>query len=149
MPASIMAPILVPIVALAAWTMVMWVWMYATRLPAMARAGIDGTRLVGSTGRSLRDDLVAAGETRASWVADNYNHLLEQPVVFYAIALVLAVIGAGDGLDLMLAWGYVGLRIVHSLVQVLSNRVLIRFSMFALASLALLGLVIRAMLAVF
>jgi len=143
------SPIIAPIVALGLWTMVMWVWMYATRLPAMARAGIDGTKLVGSTGRSLRDEMVAAGEERASWVADNYNHLLEQPVVFYAITLVLAVIGAGDGLSLTLAWAYVALRVVHSLVQVLSNRVLVRFSVFALASLTLIGLVISAALLVF
>jgi hypothetical protein len=143
------SPIIAPIVALVLWTMVMWVWMYATRLPAMARAGIDGTKLVGSTGRSLRDEMVAAGEERASWVADNYNHLLEQPVVFYAITLVLAVIGAGDGLSLTLAWAYVALRVVHSLVQVLSNRVLVRFSVFALASLTLIGLVISAALLVF
>jgi len=143
------SPIIAPIVALGLWTMVMWVWMYATRLPAMARAGIDGTKLIGSTGRSLRDEMVAAGEERASWVADNYNHLLEQPVVFYAITLVLAVIGAGDGLSLTLAWAYVALRVVHSLVQVLSNRVLVRFSVFALASLTLIGLVISAALLVF
>jgi hypothetical protein len=137
-------PILAPLVALAAWTMVMWVWMYATRLPAMSRAGIDGTKLVGSTGRSLRDDLVAAGEVRASWVADNYNHLLEQPVVFYAVVLTLAVLGAGEGTNLLLAWAYVALRIAHSLVQATINRVLIRFSLFALASLALIGLVFNA-----
>lgn len=136
--------LLAPLVALAAWTMVMWVWMYATRLPAMARAGIDGTKLVGSTGRSLRDDLVAAGEVRASWVADNYNHLLEQPVIFYAVVLALALLGTGDGTTLMLAWAYVALRVTHSLIQVLSNRVLLRFTVFALASLALIGLVATA-----
>jgi hypothetical protein len=136
--------ILAPLVALAAWTMVMWVWMYATRLPAMARAGIDGTKLVGSTGRSLRDDLVAAGEVRASWVADNYNHLLEQPVVFYAVVLALSSLGAGEGTNLTLAWAYVGLRIAHSVVQATINRVLIRFSLFALATLALIGLVFNA-----
>jgi hypothetical protein len=135
------AALLAPLVALAAWTMVMWVWMYATRLPAMARAGIDGTKLVGSTGRSLRDDLVAAGEVRAAWVADNYNHLLEQPVIFYAVVLALAQLGAGNGTTLTLAWAYVALRIAHSLVQVSSNRVLLRFVVFALASLALVGLV--------
>jgi hypothetical protein len=136
--------LLAPLVALAAWTMVMWVWMYATRLPAMTRAGIDGTKLVGSTGRSLRDDLVAAGEVRASWVADNYNHLLEQPVIFYAVVLTLALLGAGNGTTLMLAWAYVALRVAHSLIQVLSNRVLLRFAVFALASLALIGLVVAA-----
>ncbi len=142
-------PILAPIIALAIWTMLVWVWMYATRLPAMARAKIDGTKLVGATGHSLRDDLVAAGEERASWVADNYNHLLEQPVLFYAVGLVLAVIGAGVGSNAALAWAYVGLRVLHSLVQILGNRVLARFSVFALASLVLIGLVINAALIVF
>lgn len=140
MPNSILAPV----VALAAWTMVMWLWMYATRLPAMARAGIDGTKLVGSTGRGLRDDLVAAGETRASWVADNYNHLLEQPVIFYAVALMLAVSDAGAGLNTTLAWAYVALRIVHSLIQATINIVIYRFAAFALASLALMALIIQA-----
>jgi hypothetical protein len=142
-------PILAPVVALAAWTMIIWIWMYATRLPAMSRAKLDAMGMVGSTGRSLRDDLVAAGEERASWVADNYNHLLEQPVVFYAVTIVLAVVGAGHGLDLTLAWAYVGLRVVHSLVQILSNRVVVRFSVFALASLCLMALVVHAAMVVF
>ena len=137
--------ILLPMLVLAGWTMLIWVWMYATRLPAMGRAGIDGTKMVGSTGKSLRDDLVAAGEVRASWVADNYNHLMEQPTIFYAIALALAVMGEGGSLAVNLAWGYAGLRIVHSLVQILSNRVVVRFLMFALASLCLLGLVLLAL----
>lgn len=141
------SPILAPIVALAAWTMVMWVWMYATRLPAMARAGIDGTKMIGTTGRGLRDQLVAAGEERASWVADNYNHLLEQPVVFYAVALVLAMTGTGGGLNAGLAWAYVALRIAHSLVQATRNIVMIRFSLFALASLTLMALTVHAGLA--
>ena len=85
--------ILLPMLVLAGWTMLIWIWMYATRIPAMGRAGIDGAKMVGSTGKSLRDDLVAAGEVRASWVADNYNHLMEQPTIFYATALALAVMG--------------------------------------------------------
>jgi len=139
---------LAPVIALAGWTMVMWLWMYATRLPAMARAGIDGTKLVGSTGRGLRDDLVAAGEVRASWVADNYNHLLEQPVLFYAVAVVLALTGEPASLDAILAWAYVGLRIVHSLVQATVNIVMYRFAAFALASVALIVLIGRAGMAV-
>ncbi len=131
--------------ALAAWTMFIQAWMYATRLPAMSRAKIDGTKLVGSTGKSLRDDLVAAGEVRASWVADNYNHLMEQPTIFYATALALAVLGESGSLVVGLAWGYTGLRIAHSLVQILSNRVLIRFALFASASLCLVGLVLLAL----
>ncbi len=138
-----------PLVALAAWTMIVWIWMYATRLPAMARAGINGKTMVGSTGRSLRDDLVAKGEEKASWVADNYNHLHEAPMIFYAVAIVLGLVGQGDGLNATIAWAYVGLRIAHSLAQILSNRVLVRFALFALSSIALLMLVVHAAIAVF
>jgi hypothetical protein len=141
--------ILKPIVVLAAWSLVMWAWMYATRLPAMSRAKIDGTKMVGTTGRSLRDDLIAAGEEKASWVADNYNHLHEQPTVFYALALTLAMIGWGDGMNATIAWVYVVLRIVHSLVQVLVNRVVVRFVLFILSSLCLVALCLHAAMAVF
>ncbi len=137
-----------PVVVLALWTMIIWIWMYATRLPAMGRAGIDGKTMVGSTGRGLRDQLVAKGEEKASWVADNYNHLHEAPTVFYAVAIVLALIGQGDGLNATIAWVYVGLRIAHSLLQILSNRVLVRFALFALSSIALLMLVVHASMAV-
>lgn len=143
------AEILKPVVVLAAWTMFMWLWMYATRIPAMNRAGIDGAKMVGSTGRSLRDDLVAKGEVRASWIADNYNHLHEAPTVFYAVAIVLAMIGQGDNLNATIAWFYVGLRIAHSLLQALSNRVILRFGLFALSSIALIMLVVHAAMSVF
>jgi hypothetical protein len=126
--------ILKPVIALAAWSTIMWIWLYAARLPAMSRARIDGTKMVGSTGKSLRDDMVAAGEERASWVADNYNHLMEQPTVFYATAIALALIGQGNGLNATIAWAYVGLRVAHSLVQVLSNRVMYRFALFMLSA---------------
>ncbi len=137
--------ILLPMLVLAGWTMLVWLWMYAKRIPAMNRAGIDGTKMVGSTGKSLRDDLIAAGEVKASWVADNYNHLMEQPTIFYAICLALAVMGESGALAVNLAWGYAGLRSAHSLVQILSNRVVVRFLVFALASLCLMGLVLLAL----
>lgn len=143
------AEILKPVIALAAWSTIMWIWLYAARLPAMARAKIDGTTMVGSTGKSLREDLVAAGEERASWVADNYNHLMEQPTVFYATAIALALIGQGNGLNATIAWAYVGLRVAHSLVQVLSNRVMYRFALFMLSGIALAALVLHAAVAAF
>ena len=142
------SPMLTPVLALAGWTMLIWVWMYATRLPAMARAGIDGTRIVGGSSASLREALIAKGEERASWVADNYNHLMEQPTVFYAVALSLALMGAASSAAVTLAWAYVALRIIHSLVQILSNRVVVRFGVFAVASLCLFGLVAVGLAAV-
>lgn len=139
------AAILQPVVALMGWTMVMWVWMYATRLPAMSRAGIDGTKMVGSTGASLREKLPDS----ASWKADNYNHLHEAPTLFYAVALVLTIIGHGDGLNAAIAWAYVALRVAHSIVQATVNRVVVRFALFALSTLALMALILHAAIAVF
>lgn len=135
--------ILGPVAALASWSMVMWLWMYATRIPAMQKLKIDAKGLVGTTGRTLDDALPA----EVQWKAHNYNHLMEQPTVFYAVALALAIGGQGDGLNAQLAWAYVGLRIVHSLVQVTINRVMLRFLVFVLASLALVALCVHAFMA--
>ena len=143
------AEILRPVIALAAWSTIMWIWLYAARLPAMSRAKIDGLTMVGTTGRSLRDQLVAAGEERASWVADNYNHLMEQPTVFYATAIALALMGQGNGAAATTAWVYVGLRVAHSLVQVLVNRVVFRFALFMLSGLTLAALVLQAAVTAF
>jgi hypothetical protein len=139
------AEIMQPIAALAAWTMVMWVWMYITRIPAMSAAKVDADELVRQGGQSL-DQLLPA---KTQWKAHNYNHLHEAPTVFYAVALALALIGQGDGLNATLAWAYVGLRIVHSLVQATINKVMIRFLIFALSSLVLMALTLHLVLAVF
>ncbi len=137
--------ILHPIVALAAWTMIIWIWMYATRLPAMGKVeGLDTTKMVGGIGADL--DKVLPGKTQ--WVAHNYNHLHEAPTVFYAVAIVLAMLEQGNGLNATLAWAYVGLRVAHSLVQALWNRVMVRFILFALSSLVLMALVLHAYMAV-
>lgn len=139
MPVS--TPILAPVVALVAWSLVMWLWMYATRLPAMKRASMvpDPTAPQGQQMSEL--------PARVRWKADNYNHLMEQPTIFYAIALTLALLGEGSGVNLTLAWAYVGLRVVHSLVQALVNRIEVRFVLFALSSLVLVALTVRAALA--
>jgi hypothetical protein len=137
--------ILQPVVALLAWTMVMWVWMYATRIPAMNKAGIDAKNLVGGEGSSLRAHL----PDTVSWKADNYNHLHEAPTLFYAVAIVLAIIGQGDGFNTTLAWAYVALRVAHSIAQATFNRVMVRFALFALSSLVLMALILHAAIAVF
>lgn len=81
---------------------------------------------------------------RVRWKADNYNHLMEQPTLFYAITFALALLGRGDGWNLRLAWTYVGLRVVHSLVQALINKIEVRFAIFAISSLVLVALVVDA-----
>jgi hypothetical protein len=137
--------ILQPVVALAAWTMVMWIWLYATRIPAMTAAKVDLPSLVGGTGKDL-DGVVPES---VQWKAHNYNHLHEAPTVFYAVSVVLAIIGQGDGLNAQIAWVYVALRVVHSLVQATVNKVALRFAVFAMSSLALMALVLHAVLAIF
>jgi hypothetical protein len=134
-----------PVIALAAWTMVMWAWMYATRLPAIGAAKVDLDELVRDPATSL-DDLLPVG---VQWKAHNYNHLHEAPTVFYAVAIVLAIIGAGDGLNAHLAWGYVAIRVVHSLVQATVNKVGARSVLFALSSVVLMVLVARAVMVMF
>lgn len=134
-------PILAPVVALVAWTLVMLVWLAIARRRAFAAMGISwGTIPRGSRGANL--DGKAPDE--AQWPSHNYNHLMEQPTLFYAISLTLALMGMGHGINYWLAWGYVGLRIVHSIVQSTVNIVQIRFTIFALATFCLLGLTVHA-----
>lgn len=137
--------ILQPVVALAAWTMVMWAWMYGTRIPAMNRLKVDPDSLARDPDVTLDKVL----PPQVQWKAHNYNHLHEAPTVFYAIAIVLAIVGQGDGLNAWLGWAYVALRVVHSLVQAITNKVVVRFVVFVLSSLVLLALIVHAAIAVF
>lgn len=124
-------PILAPVVILVLWTLIMEVWMLATRMAAMTAAGMDPQD--GERAAELGQRLPAATQ----WKADNYNHLMEQPTVFYAMALVLAIAGLGTGLNLAMAWVYTGSRVVHSLIQATINKVMFRFLMFLVGSIAL------------
>jgi len=137
--------ILQPVVVLAAWTMVMWLWMYATRLPAMAARKVDPDSLAHDPDATL-DKLLPP---QVQWKAHNYNHLHEAPTVFYAVALTLFLLGEGDDRTAILGWAYVALRILHSLVQATVNKVMVRFVVFALSSavlMALIALAARALL---
>jgi hypothetical protein len=136
-------PMLAPVVVLAAWTAVIWAWMYATRIPAIIalRLRLDP--------QAPRGEQMATLPARVRWKADNYNHLMEQPTQFYAVALALAVLGDASAWSLGLAWTYVALRVVHSLWQVLVNVIQVRFALFALSSLVLFALVVRALVLVF
>tara|TARA_R110002049_G_scaffold70521_17_gene182164 strand:- start:141 stop:566 length:426 start_codon:yes stop_codon:yes gene_type:complete len=140
MPVS--TEILSPVVALLVLTCIVWAWMYITRIPAISKAGMTLDQNL-PNGQQM-----AELPPRVRWKADNYNHLLQQPVMFYAVALTLALLGAGDGLNATLAWWYVGLRVVHTLHQALWNKIEIRFALFSLSSLVLIALVVRAALLV-
>jgi hypothetical protein len=136
------SPLLGPVVALVAWTLVMFIWMYITRLSAMKRAGISLKGRVGTRGGALEGVI----PDQANWKAHNYNHLMEQPTIFYAIVLALALMHFDAPINVYLAWGYVVLRIVHSLIQATVNVVTWRFLVFILATLCLIGLTTHAAL---
>jgi hypothetical protein len=127
------SPLLGPVVALVAWTLVMLVWTAAVRLPLLRGRDIpDGAR-----GADLPPG-------KHNWPSHNYTHLVEQPTVFYAIVLVLVAMEQNASINVWLAWGYVALRIIHSLVQATVNKVKIRFPLFALSTLCLVGLTVHA-----
>ncbi len=133
---------LLPVLALVAWTLVMWFWLYATRIPAMKRMGIDPQEAAHPGTYAHR----MPGHARS--VADNYNHLHEQPTIFYALMFFIALTGGVTAGTLSLAWGYVGSRVVHSLVQSTINKVVVRFTVFAFGSLLLVCLTVRELIRV-
>ena len=139
--------ILKPVVTLLAWTMLMWIWMYAQRIPAISKLpkNDNPNADVGWTGAKLDEIL----PPRIQWKAHNYNHLHEAPTLFYAVALVLAIVGQGDGLNATIAWIYVALRVLHSIWQATVNKVMVRFLLFSLSSLALIALIVHAAMTVF
>ena len=135
------SPILAPVVALVAWTILVMLWMVVTRFAEFRRLGITFANIPpGSRGV----DLEGRADPHAMWKSHNYSHLVEQPTIFYAIALTLALMDFGGGINYWLAWGYVGLRIIHSLIQCTVNVVRYRLAVFALASLCLIGLTTHA-----
>ena len=141
-----MAPateMLAPAIALVLWTAVIWAWMYATRIPAIVRARMELDPM------APRGEQMATLPARVRWKADNYNHLHEQPTIFYPVVLVLAVLGDASTASVALAWSYVGLRVVHSLQQALVNAIRVRFALFAVSSIVLFALAIRAAVRVF
>jgi len=133
--------LMVPVLALVLWTLVIWVWMYATRIPAIQKAGIDPQEAARTRTLNLPPEVM--------WVSDNYNHLMEQPTIFYAAAIAAQITGQADPINIGLAWTYVGLRIVHSFIQCTVNIVMLRFSVFTLSTIALAALALRTTAALF
>ena len=134
--------ILQPVVALGLWTAVMMVWMYATRIPAIGTTEIPDDKMGHPAGMQL-----LPSEVRR--IADNYNHLFEQPTLFYAIALTIAVAGHVDTWAVNLAWAFVAIRIVHSLLQATVNIVMLRFVIFMVSWLVLIAMMVREALVIF
>ncbi|HKE96140.1 MAG TPA: MAPEG family protein [Povalibacter sp.] len=132
--------IMTPVLALIVWTFVIWFWMYATRLPAMRAAHIDPRRI-------KRKADIDALPVAVQQVADNFNHLHEQPTVFYALAIYSHLVGVADGLNVGLAWTYVALRMLHSLIQCTVNFVPVRFLVFVTSTIVLIIIAARNVIA--
>ncbi|MFO0623725.1 MAG: MAPEG family protein [Polyangia bacterium] len=133
--------LLSPVIGLVGWSFVMWAWMYATRIPAMFAQKMKPDP------NAPRGEQMAQLPANVRWKADNYNHLMEQPTLFYAVAIVLALVSKRPELDATIAWSYVGLRVLHSFVQAVINKIELRFALFMVSSLVLLVLTVRAALA--
>ena len=137
------AQILAPAAVLIAWSLVMLLWMAFTRFPAMKKTGMDlGNAKPGGRGQDLEGVL----PDNVQWKAHNYAHLMEQPTLFYAVVVILAILAPGP-VSVLLAWVYVGLRIVHSIWQATVNIVKVRFLLFLASTLALAALAVLALIA--
>lgn len=135
--------LLAPAAVLALWTLVMLLWMAATRLPGMQKA-MPQLKAAPPGGRGI--DLEPLLSASTNWKSHNYTHLVEQPTVFYAVVLILFVGGGTTSMTVGLAWTYTGLRILHSLWQALINTIPVRFALFILSSGCLIALSVLAVL---
>ena len=136
--------LLAPGAVLALWTLIMLLWMAATRFPAMAKAGMD---IKNSPPGGRGQDLEAALPPDVNWKSHNYTHLLEQPTLFYAIIIFLTLAGGVNDYTIYLAWGYVALRVIHSLYQALINKVAVRFAIFLASTILLFTLALMVVIA--
>ena len=135
--------ILAPAAVLVVWSILMLIWMAATRLPAMSKIGIDMSKAVGGRGADIDPNVPPS----VAWKSHNYAHLMEQPTIFYATVMILAIAGAVTPLLVSLAWGYTIIRILHSLWQATVNKVSIRFVLFLLSTICLTVLAVYALIA--
>lgn len=129
-----------PVVALVAWSILILIVLGFIRFSAIKRAGIKVDPSRGGRGQDLEGVL----DPKANWPAHNYAHLMEQPTLFYAIVLTLAIMGFDHHFNVALAWAYVAIRIVHSIVQLTVNDLRIRFPLFVLSTLCLAALTLHA-----
>ncbi len=138
------AQILAPAAVLVVWSLIVLLWIIPARFGAVAKLADKSAlpRKVGVRGNDLEGVL----PDKANWPAHNYTHLMEQPTVFYAAIMILAIMGPG-AVDVALAWTYVALRILHSVWQNIVNTIPVRFTLFILSTFALIALAIRAVIA--
>lgn len=133
---------LAPVLVLIVWSLCILVLLYVRRIPAMQKAKIKPDTY-------LYEDVTDKLPLSERQTAANYNHLMEQPTIFYALCLTIAALNHVDAWAVYLAWGYVGLRIVHSLIQVTYHKVMHRFTIFMLSSIVLMVLAGREVVRMF
>jgi MAPEG family len=134
------AQMLAPAAALIAWSLVMLIWMAATRLPPLFKAP-GGLGAAKPGGRGV--DLEGVLPDSVNWKSHNYTHLMEQPTIFYPTVVIIALMGSNAG-TIAIAWAYVALRIIHSIWQATVNTVSVRFTLFLLSTACLILLAIYA-----
>ena len=137
------AQMLAPAAVLVLWSLIMLLWTGATRFPAIAKVGMD---LKQSPPGGRGQDLDGILPPQVNWKSHNYTHLMEQPTIFYPTVVILALMGGG-AIDVLVAWAYVGIRIIHSIWQATVNRIPVRFTLFFISTLFLLILAVRAVMA--
>lgn len=136
--------ILAPAAVLILWSMIVMVWMTATRAPELAKLG-DTMKQAPPGGRY--QDIESLIPAKVNWKSHNYTHLMEQPTIFYPAVIILHLTGAGTGSSLWFAWAYAILRIMHSLWQGLVNKLPVRIALFSISSICLIILAVQAVLA--
>ena len=134
-----MNSLLTPVLALVTLSLLVWIWMYVTRIPAMQKAKIDPQKARFPGSLDVLPDNVRG-------IADNYNHLMEQPTIFYALVFYIVLSNHSDQIHIYSAWAYVILRVVHTLIQGTVNIVNLRFLVFALSTLALMVMAVRELM---
>ena len=124
--------IFLPALAMVALTIAVWLRMYAARIGEMTRERIHPQAVATTAQMAAR-----LTDTRA---ADNFRNLFELPVLFYMALVVAALTSQVNGVTLGLAWGFVALRIVHSLIHCGYNKVMHRFRAYLIGCLVLWAL---------
>ena len=122
-------------------TLVVWVYMYARRIPFIMKLQLKPEQLTPA-------ELARLSPPAVSNPSDNLKNLFEIPTLFYALALYLFVTQHVDGVYMAAAWVFVGFRVLHSLMHCTLNIIIVRFWLYAISTLALWFMVGRAALGV-
>lgn len=128
---------LAPVLALILLSLVVWFLTLATRIPAVMKSGL-------APAQARFPENLKGLPAPVRQIADNYNHLMEQPTIFYALVFTVVLSGQSDHLNVCLAWGYTISRFVHSLIQCTVNRLALRLPVFIASTGFLIVMAVRA-----